>query len=99
MSEHTPSTPESDRELRPAKGGGVSTGVFQNTVGTFAKFAEEANENQKESSSQTIRILGGIIVVQALIIAMIVAGLVGVGITGTVPGVGDISISKDKGGP
>ena len=91
MPAETP-VPERDREERPPKSV-VSTGVFRNTVDRFADFAENSAEQTASSNRNTTRILGAIIIVQALILAMIVAGLVRVGITGNIPGVGDIEIT------
>ena len=90
--------PEDDRTPisrapREAKGGGVSTGVFQNTVDRFADFAESGQATQAAATKRTTTMLTVIIVVQALILAMVVAGLVNVGITGHIPGVGDIEIA------
>ena len=95
MPAETP-TPERDRAERQVKGGGVSTGVFQNTVDRFADFAENTQAHTSASNKRTTTIMGAIIVVQAVILAMLVAGLVRVGVTGNIPGIGDINITADK---
>lgn len=56
--------------------------------------AVEAAERSSASKDKTIRMLGGLVFSLIIILAMLVAGIVGVGATGHIPGVGDITISK-----
>lgn len=58
------------------------------------KQEREDRLDERKRAASTQRLLIGVIVSLVLVLAALVAGVVGVGITGHVPGVGDIKITS-----
>ncbi len=75
---------------------GVSTGVMEKFLTTMDKAAERDSKRDGEiiaAQQKTIRMLGVLLIAGLVILAMLVAGVVGVGVTGTIPGYGNIEIA------
>ena len=80
------------------RGGGVGTGVMTKALEIIAddkaRDAETAGKTVDALQSMNTSLVRALVVCFCLI-AMIIAGILGVGVTGHVSGVGDIAIESD----
>ncbi len=66
----------------------MGTSAFKSITRMFS----EDRARDAEQALVTVRILGGLLALSIVVIAVLVAGIVGVGVTGTVPGLGEVQI-------
>ena len=84
------STDEPTTEAKPA--GHVSTGIFRTALSTVTELVKHDRARDAEQTANTIKSLTRIIIALVIVLAMLVSGVVSVGLGVEIPGVGKIEI-------
>ena len=86
--------PAKERKSR----GGVGTGAFTMVLDHLKSDRDRDAEQQTatiEAMRGTIRMLGWVIAGLVLVLALLVSGVVGVGVTGKIPGLGEVTFVQE----